>query len=195
MTTASVFTNNRPVKRLPNKRRKLTAPSSVYNEEPMTLEKDAGYTLSKPTKPLACEACHRSLNVRGCPVIICARCNATTCTICSRICNACPAASLPPTPALTFSPSPPATPDRSPRRIGLSLSSMNMNVNGSPNATSTGKRRKYRDSEDEEQEHDEEGEKYDKWSMSGCGRTVCRYCCLEDALSNTTTCCDCYGRA
>ncbi|TFK51289.1 hypothetical protein OE88DRAFT_1527443 [Heliocybe sulcata] len=190
MTAAFAFPNSRPVKRLPNKRRKLAPLSSVHDGESVD-DKSAEYALSWPTKPLACESCHRSLNIRGCPVIICPRCNATTCAVCSRTCDTRSALN----PGLASSLTPPAMPDRSPRRAGLSLSSVNMNVKGNMDATPAGKRRKFQDDEDEDQGKDEEWEEHSKRLMPGCGRAFCRNCCIEDAPSNKTTCCDCYGRA
>lgn len=57
----------------------------------------------------SCISCHHSLLGKQNHVVICPRCRATSCSICSRICTAVPA-SLPPTPLLSYSPSPPGTP-------------------------------------------------------------------------------------
>ncbi|EPQ53111.1 hypothetical protein GLOTRDRAFT_111858 [Gloeophyllum trabeum ATCC 11539] len=70
-------------------------------------------------------------------------------------------------------------------------------MNGNNETTPTaGRRRKARD--DEEEDWPEDRSKFDKGHeetlVPGCGRMVCRSCCLEDSMSNTTTCRDCYSQ-
>ncbi|TFK22531.1 hypothetical protein FA15DRAFT_671423 [Coprinopsis marcescibilis] len=76
-----------------------------------------------------CVSCHRVLlGTHGGPVS-CARCSALTCTICSRTCTSC-APSQPPTPHLTFSPSPSPSPvlqSPMPRRSVLGTHTANIN--------------------------------------------------------------------
>lgn len=112
------------------------------------------------------------------------RCNAPTCPICSRTCSAAPP-SQPPTPLLTYSPTPPATPAPSPRRMALSLSNNNV-------GSVTPRRRKVRDEDgpgvvqdafgygNKVQNEQYDGE-MDGWTP-GCGRIVCKNCCLESPL-------------
>jgi hypothetical protein len=148
------------------------------------------------------------------------RCNSSTCVICSRTCTAF-TPSYPPTPALSYSPTPPATPILSPRRQVLSLHSANSNsVQNCP--PTSNKRRKslyeqegYTDTDDVmgvPKLLDEDGNvEMSTSSNSGCGRVVCRSCSFENAqrfvedtflcsprvlvfTSDTTTCFDCYGR-
>ncbi|EIM80612.1 uncharacterized protein STEHIDRAFT_150343 [Stereum hirsutum FP-91666 SS1] len=148
-------------------------------------------------KAVACSSCHRALTgPKSAHAVICARCNAPTCPICSRTCSAAPP-SQPPTPLLTYSPTPPATPAPSPRRMALSLSNNNV-------GSVTPRRRKVRDEDGPSVVQDAFGygnkvqnEQYDGemdgWTP-GCGRVVCKNCCLESPISETNTCYDCYGK-
>ncbi|ETW76488.1 hypothetical protein HETIRDRAFT_455044 [Heterobasidion irregulare TC 32-1] len=166
----------------PTKRRRL-APNASHTERtdvPLhssTESSDNSGQLLRVLKVLTCTSCHRCLNVKSGHVLLCARCNAPTCTICSRTCAAAPP-SYPPTPRLSFSPTPPATPAPSPRRAALSLSNTN--------SQATPRRRKFRDGEDgsvkDENAYSDAGGEDSLESAGwtpGCGRIVCRGCCLE----------------
>ncbi|KAI0942489.1 hypothetical protein AcW1_003108 [Taiwanofungus camphoratus] len=176
------------------KRRKLTAvglsPTVDFVLAPsLSLLTQDALVSSPVPKATVCASCHRAFTARLSLLIQCARCRAPTCAICSRTCTACPP-SMPPTPALTFSPTPPPTPPHSPKRAALALST---NTNAAPVATA--KRRKLRDADEDEKfgaEGEGKAEKEDV--LPGCGRTVCRNCCFESPQSNTTTCHDCYSR-
>ena len=129
------------------------------------------------------------------------RCSAPTCAICSRTCTSYTRpSSLPPTPALTRSPSPSshvATPV-SPKRTALGLSYAAMNYDTSltlppPSATSIKRKKAPIDKEDVDGDGDLDGsavrDHHDVMStysggtesvvIPGCGRVVCRACCVE----------------
>ena len=134
------------------------------------------------------------------------RCSSTTCAICSRTCTH-SVTSQPPTPQLTWSPtpSPPLAP--SPRRSVLALNSPNTNtglrpVDQSPltptQVSLAGKRRKIVDPDGYESDLSHLKHLKDVPSSGdggidrqdhdllqdllsiGCGRLVCRRCCYED---------------
>ncbi|KAH9931756.1 hypothetical protein B0H21DRAFT_96362 [Amylocystis lapponica] len=175
----------RPVSK---KRRLLAASPSVVDSllhVPITPSNVP--TPTPVTKASTCTSCHRAFTARPNHLIVCARCRAPTCTICARTCTACPP-SAPPTPALSFSPTPPATPLPSPRRSALALHTNTL-------AFTPGRRRKAREDEEEHVEG-EEGCVKDAGAeiLPGCGRTICRNCCFESLPSNATTCYDCCGR-
>ncbi|KAJ7199595.1 hypothetical protein GGX14DRAFT_699770 [Mycena pura] len=178
-------TTAREARPLP-KRRRLNAPPSHSAAPPM---------LSIPKSTTAvCASCHRaSTSFTG--VLLCSRCAAPTCAVCSRTCTA-SLPSPPPTPLLTWSPTPNPTPlvspAHSPRRPALALA-LNVNLNA-PNAhtgaaSAVPKRKKPRDDEESPRNAEDGG-----GVAPGCGRTVCRECCFESSQESTTTCYDCYGR-
>jgi len=154
---------------------------------------------SPSTKPPTCSSCHRTF-VKPSQVHQCERCRSPTCTICSRICTACPP-SLPPTPALTTSSTPTVSPSPSPKRSALTLNTNTANANGayapqtlSPFASSRRRKLPTWDTGDDERVASEGTEKPGKEDLlPGCGRIICRNCCFESPQSNTTTCYDCYG--
>ncbi|OBZ73461.1 hypothetical protein A0H81_06926 [Grifola frondosa] len=78
-------------------------------------------SLHNPPTPKVpvCTSCHRAFNTRPGQLALCARCKASTCTICSRTCNGCPP-SLPPTPAHLLAHTPNDS-FPSPRRAALAL--------------------------------------------------------------------------
>ncbi|KAG8215835.1 hypothetical protein J3R82DRAFT_7778 [Butyriboletus roseoflavus] len=149
---------------------------------------------------LSCSTCHRALSTAVRPGVadpsICSRCAAPTCAICARTCTSytCPP-SLPPTPALTRSPSPSttqaATTPVSPKRAALALSYAAMNCDPSLALSSSIKRKKAPiDKEDGDGDGELGGSHHDVVSGSvrdgtesivipGCGRVVCRACCVE----------------
>ncbi|KAF8803335.1 hypothetical protein BYT27DRAFT_7145355 [Phlegmacium glaucopus] len=144
-----------------------------------------------------CSTCHRALNVtHNDNIQYCARCLSITCAVCSRTCTA-SAASQPPTPHLTWSPTPSPSPaGGSPRRSVLSLNSPNTNIILHPPLMPTsnptaGKRRKLVDQDDLACSRDG-GQDREEFGP-GCGRLLCRSCCFENIQNNTTTCLDCYG--
>jgi len=204
----------------PFKRRRLlgsTTPSvSPTTAPPKVLSITTGV---KGISPI-CTSCHRAFNlapgVAG--IIQCAVCLSTTCTVCSRTCTH-GVASHPPTPSLTWSPtpSPPLMP--SPRRSVLALNSPNTNTSLRPAdqlqltpapLSVPGKRRKTVDEDGDEPDlchlrdlkgvltgeggidEQEQDRPQDELGL-GCGRLVCRRCCYEDIPANTTTCVECYG--
>ncbi|KDR71920.1 hypothetical protein GALMADRAFT_785114 [Galerina marginata CBS 339.88] len=111
-----------------------------------------------------CTSCHRASPTGGTNMIQCAVCASTTCTVCSRRCTH-SAASQPPTPHLTWSPSPSpsisacASPLRRSRSV---LSLVNLSNTNLPDvlmtptqqSISTGKRRKAFDEDDEDGRRD-----------------------------------------
>ena len=182
-----------------HKRRKLarnrlsSSSQSTPAKLPTTTNTNKLTTISIPI----CSSCHRAFNVTPSNNIQCCarcliyshssflfvelapfhRCLSIICAICSRTCTA-SAASQPPTPYLTWSPTPSPSPaGDSPRRSALSINSPNTNVildTHTINATA-GKRRKYVDQDDlacTREDRDEFG--------PGCGRLLCRNCCFEN---------------
>ncbi|KAJ7641318.1 hypothetical protein FB45DRAFT_899929 [Roridomyces roridus] len=150
----------RDTRPLPKRRR--------LNPLPATSEPQKQLSTTKPVASV-CASCHRAGQV-----LICPRCSAASCNVCSRTCDA-SIASSPPTPHLSWSPV--SSPAHSPRRAALALNAANTNTD----ASSPPKRKKPR----EEEEHD---------GGDGCGRKLCRDCCIESLQEGTTTCYDCYGR-
>ncbi|KAJ7112903.1 hypothetical protein C8R44DRAFT_984786 [Mycena epipterygia] len=138
----------------------------------------------QPAKPAAagpgiCTSCHRAAPGL---LLLCARCASPTCAICSRTCTAC-MPSQPPTPHLTWSPTP--SPAHSPRRLALALNAANTNHANASAGAGASKRKKLKDDGEEERAEED--------ADAGCGRTVCRECCFETPQESTTTCYDCYG--
>ena len=197
--TMSSNVSNYSAPQPPHKRRKLArnrpSPTSQSTpaKVPTTTNTNKLTTISIPI----CSSCHRALNVTpsynicarcliysrsSCHVLVrwagsFHRCLSILCTVCSRTCTA-SAASQPPTPHLTWSPTPSPTPaGDSPRRSALSINSPNTNVildTHTINAIA-GKRRKFVDQDDPActiEDRDEFG--------PGCGRLLCRNCCFEN---------------
>ncbi|KAH7917843.1 hypothetical protein BV22DRAFT_1200189 [Leucogyrophana mollusca] len=150
------------------KRRKLSShPPSVPPPPP---------TPALPsTTPPACKSCHRALALRATnPPVSCQRCSAVSCTVCSRTCTEYTRTpSNPPTPALTRSPSP-------------AILAPTTNQHRPPQ---TGRRRKL--AVKDPQEHS--GVLLELATVQGCGRTICRDCCVESVHSDGTLCVDCYA--
>ncbi|KAG5340346.1 hypothetical protein C0989_002075 [Termitomyces sp. Mn162] len=109
----------------------------------------------------SCVSCHRALKAAQGLLVICARCSALTCAICSRTCTACPS-SMPPTPYLTRSPTPEPHPPSppSPKRPALVLHSEN---------TNRGEKRRKNTEEDSREGFLEILAEFDL--APGCGRT------------------------
>lgn len=122
------------------------------------------------------------------------RCTSLTCPTCSRTCTA-PPPSIPPTPHLTYSPTPNPTPPlpshstSSPRRTALGLTSLNNASFNSVGGPGGGKRRKFRDEDDDgiagvgKEVDSRLGLEGDSGQVGliprGCGKTICRGCCEE----------------
>lgn len=94
---------------------------------------------------------------------------------------------MPPTPLLTYSPTPLSTPAESPspRRTALGLASINgerFSVVGNWNKATIGKRRKLELVDDDEVGREDEvgGIEENGVVVKGCGRTVCKECCEEN---------------
>ncbi|KAI6024241.1 hypothetical protein EDC04DRAFT_2725787 [Pisolithus marmoratus] len=166
---------------------------------------------------LSCSTCHRTLSaVRpGGGAMICTRCLEPTCNICSRTCTSYTRpSSFPPTPALTRSPTPSAShgisPSNScfasPKRTALSPSWSSVNCENTATSIPSIKRKKAPG----DQDHGDIGIKScDQQSISppceiaddgtvsvvipGCGRIICRTCCVESVANDGTLCMDCYA--
>ncbi|KAG2044071.1 hypothetical protein BDR03DRAFT_940697 [Suillus americanus] len=158
---------------------------------------------------LSCSSCHRVLSASmrsgaGAGAgITCARCGSAVCAVCSRTCSSMlRQSSFPPTPALTRCPSlsgsPSPSPSGSPKRAALSLniSTMNCNILLSP---SSGKRKKPSDKDDVDVDHPSKyrgtlfGLDDGALLVPGCGRPICRTCCVESVQNDGTLCVDCYA--
>ncbi|CAA7269391.1 unnamed protein product [Cyclocybe aegerita] len=191
----------------PLKRRKLARSTSASTAaSPAALGTSSKVLISttnvnKPAAnaPPTCISCHRGLNNQG-AIIHCPICLSTTCAVCSRTCTDA-AMSQPPTPHLTWSPTPSPTPSLSARRSIISLNSPNSHLHPhailesplTPTQNSVaGRRRKVQD-DDVVPSFETIPPEFDEMSMPGpgCGRVVCRKCCYEDVSNNTTTCVDC----
>ncbi|KAJ7769324.1 hypothetical protein B0H16DRAFT_1517477 [Mycena metata] len=176
-------TSARSLRPLP-KRRRLN-PLTPYAAQRPT-EHNAPKTAPKNTGGI-CASCHRAATASA--ILFCSRCSSATCAVCSRTCNAtlyisdASAAlhlSAPTTPISGFTPTP--------RRSVLALNAANTNANA--NATPvTAKRKKPRDSDEDK------GRESCDDSTDGCGRIVCRACCIESPVESTTTCYDCDRRS
>ncbi|KAL5514135.1 hypothetical protein ACEPAG_2896 [Sanghuangporus baumii] len=207
----------------PQKRRKLSVASSATSGTDST-----GISCSSPSVPASdaflfpvpeinndpsCVSCHRalgtntSISTKQNHFIICPRCRATSCTICSRTCTAIPA-SQPPTPLLSFSPSPPGTPLGPTEDRTLPLpSEFHIDETPRPRARTytrpeSARRRRHSDIEDDDERtvvgtEDDTLTRMkgveDSGASPGCGRVMCKNCCIENVQTGATTCYDCYG--
>jgi len=127
----------------------------------------------KPSRTSTCTSCHRTIKTG--PPLACARCSASSCPICVRTCTG---GSLPSSRgASTRNPSPhrglPSPPP-----------------SGNPSPASSLRRRRPRDEDIDSiltaKDPEREG-------MDGCGRMICRICCLEILQSETVSCLDCFS--
>ncbi|KIM34870.1 hypothetical protein M413DRAFT_450019 [Hebeloma cylindrosporum] len=206
-----------PPTKPPLKRRRLLR-GTTSSPTPTTAPKAITTNATGVKGVSICASCHRALSLTtgAGSIIQCAVCSSITCTVCSRTCTH-SVTSQPPTPHLTWSPtpSPPLAP--SPRRSVLALNSPNTNNSLRPadqlpltptQASVAGKRRKIMDVDgyDSDLPHlrhlkdllagdsgiDRQDQDQSELGL-GCGRLVCRKCCYEDIPSNTTTCLECYG--
>ncbi|KAI6165106.1 hypothetical protein EDD17DRAFT_1555921 [Pisolithus thermaeus] len=169
---------------------------------------------SRSSKP-SCSACHRTLSAArpggGFPMV-CTRCLEPTCSICSRTCTSYTRpSSFPPTPALTRSPTPSAShgisPSNSclasPKRTALSSSWSAVNCENIV-ATPSIKRKKapcdldHGDIDIKSCDHQPNNPLRDIIDdntvvVPGCGRIICRTCCVESVANDGTLCADCYA--
>ncbi|KAL5500963.1 hypothetical protein ACEPAH_9350 [Sanghuangporus vaninii] len=162
---------------------------------------------------LSCVSCHRalgtntSIGTKQSHFVVCPRCRATSCTICSRTCTTIPA-SQPPTPLLSFSPSPPGTPLGPTEDRSLPLpSEFHLDETPRPQAraytrTESARRRRHSDIEDDDERtvvgtEDDTFARMkgveDSGASPGCSRVMCKNCCIENVPTGATTCYDCYG--
>ncbi|KZP12208.1 hypothetical protein FIBSPDRAFT_836521 [Athelia psychrophila] len=145
--------------------------------------------LSENGGRLVCSSCQRALSARPEAVVICARCLSATCPICTRTCTA-PPQSYPPTPDLTYSPTPAPSPTSNYKRTALGSTPINIvpifsTLGYFPGAT------KKRKEDDKSRDRDEDfGE--DDAARKGCNRLICKGCCEESWQSGLSTCLDCY---
>ncbi|KAF9524571.1 hypothetical protein CPB83DRAFT_861151 [Crepidotus variabilis] len=146
---------------------------------------------AKRPASLVCISCNRFLALQG-SILRCAICNSTTCPVCSRTCMA--GAAEGPTP---HSPLPPTSLDpHSP--VGEVHNTEIENLTR-PQRTLAGRRRKLVENESDQRSALPAGSYALKHSAGrcdwGCGRTLCRNCCNEDVLSDTTICSDCQPKS
>ncbi|KAL4071900.1 hypothetical protein J3A83DRAFT_2932828 [Scleroderma citrinum] len=173
---------------------------------------DGGHLNFTIGSKLSCSSCHRALSSAvhpgAGPVVTCTRCAAPMCTVCSRTCSTIQLA-FPLTPPLTRSPTPslvhgnPQTNSgyASPKRTALGSSSFVMNCDP---ATALSVKRKRplieKDGADISVKpcDQQSSSPYDiidditSVLLPGCGRTICRACCVESVADHGTCCMDCY---
>ncbi|KAG2148892.1 hypothetical protein DEU56DRAFT_782713 [Suillus clintonianus] len=203
--TSSVPSSRKP----PYKKRKLshTQSSTRHDTGPCHSKAEQCSTTPNAHKAsnLSCSSCHRvlSASMRFGAGVTCARCGSAVCAVCARTCSSMlQQSSFPPTPALTRSPSlsgsPSPSPSGSPKRaaLSLSISTMNCDVHLSP---SSGKRKKLSEKDDVDLDHPSKsrgtlfGLGDGALLVSGCGRPICRTCCVECVQNDGTLCVDCYA--
>ncbi|KAG2079874.1 hypothetical protein BD769DRAFT_1559739 [Suillus cothurnatus] len=194
------------------KKRKLShiQSSTRHDTSSCTSKAEQSTTPSAHKAPnFPCSSCHRVLSASmrsgaGAGAgVTCARCGSVVCAICSRTCSSMlRQSSFPPTPALTRCPSlsgsPSPSPSGSPKRAALSLniSTMNCNILLSP---SSGKRKKSSEKDDVDVDHPSKsrgtlfGLDDGALLVPGCGRPICRTCCVESVQNDGTLCVDCYA--
>ncbi|EJD00515.1 uncharacterized protein FOMMEDRAFT_148257 [Fomitiporia mediterranea MF3/22] len=207
-----------------NKRRRISRASSatsgsdstctIARTSPPVLASDAFVFPAPDTSDLSCVSCHRALGTHAgagpkqTQYIVCPRCRATSCTICSRTCTSIPP-SHPPTPLLSFSPSPPGTPSGPaecrplPQEFHLDETpKQRTRSDAQTHHTETARRRRHSDiveddertvvgAEDDSTTHTKITD--DSAPLPGCGRILCKNCCIENIQTGATTCYDCYG--
>ncbi|KAI0317923.1 hypothetical protein OF83DRAFT_1262533 [Amylostereum chailletii] len=165
----------------PSKRRRLVSAAKAAASLSHLPGKETSMT-TRSSKISTCTSCHRALNLKSTgQAVICARCNASTCAVCSRTCDA--ASLSPPAPLQFISVPLPSSQPTVRQRMAL----------GVRNTNSILQRRRVRE---EEEESDGPGDKdaCGKNADEGCGRVVCRNCCLENPQSGSVTCHDCRER-
>ncbi|PCH34766.1 hypothetical protein WOLCODRAFT_139566 [Wolfiporia cocos MD-104 SS10] len=193
------------VRRPATKRRKLASNGPDMNSDPNSaLSINIPLTEQRPqelsVRPSVCISCRKAAYGRLSQLVECSRCQELTCVVCSRTCTACPV-SMPPTPALTNTSTPSVSP--SPKRTALALNTLNTtNARAvvalslaSPAPNKRLKRSSVVANEDDDGHDADSEDKYFKEGLlPGCGRVICRNCCVESPHSVTTTCYDCFAR-
>ncbi|KAJ7024448.1 hypothetical protein C8F04DRAFT_1302052 [Mycena alexandri] len=176
-------TSARSLRPLP-KRRRLNPLTPYTAQKPTELN---AAKIAPKTAGSICASCHRAATASA--ILFCSRCSSPTCAVCSRTCNAtlsdaslAPRLSASSTPMYGFTPTP--------RRSVLALNAANTNANANA-APAAVKRKKPRDSDEDRLEGREPCDN----STDGCGRIICRACCLESSQESTTTCYDCDRRS
>ncbi|KAG0701444.1 hypothetical protein DFH29DRAFT_926545 [Suillus ampliporus] len=204
--TSSVPSSRKP----PFKKRKLShTQSSVRHDTgpcPSRAEQCSATPNAHKASTLPCSSCHRvlsaSMRYGGGGGVACARCGSAVCAVCARTCSSMiRPSSFPPTPALTRSPSltasPSPSPSGSPKRAALSLSISTMNCD--IHVTPSSKRKKPSEKDDVDVDHSSKsrgtflGLDDGAVLISGCGRPICRTCCVESVQNDGTLCVDCYA--
>ncbi|KIK93259.1 hypothetical protein PAXRUDRAFT_829147 [Paxillus rubicundulus Ve08.2h10] len=207
-TPASLLYVSSPMTRKPAaKRRRLNHTNSSSTIDPgfqpsKALTDNSSFTSNfvHGSSKLSCSTCHRTLSTTTRPAAgvppVCSRCSAPTCTICARTCASYTRpSSVPPTPALTRSSSPcsstahtPVSSSGSPKRVALGLSFTTMNCDPSVTpAPARVKRKKTPTDKDDNlglRDHETDGDSCEGVEdgsvfIPGCGRVVCRACCVE----------------
>ncbi|KAJ4474427.1 hypothetical protein J3R30DRAFT_3508851 [Lentinula aciculospora] len=184
-----------------NKRRKLSASPKLPS---MTLSIPLPLPFVDPKNAtLTCSSCHRRApHASRSFIVFCARCGLPTCLICSRMCTASPD-SLPSATHFTWIAVPLSTnpgcdsqsiqqpPSQSPQRFALTLNSANTNTVG--HAHGSAKRKKSKDDDLlSEIRFGNRNEEEQSGLDVGCGRTVCKSCCIENNQNDTIACYDCH---
>ncbi|KAI6126994.1 hypothetical protein F5141DRAFT_367044 [Pisolithus sp. B1] len=181
------------------KRRKLNSTSSVPRVEPDAATETGTLSAVRPG---------------GGSPMVCTRCLEPTCSICSRTCTSYTRpSSFPPTPALTRSPTPSAShgisPSNScfasPKRAALISSWSAVNCENTVSIPSIKRKRAPSDPDHgdtdikscDHQSNNPLREIIDDNTVSvvvpGCGRIICRTCCVESVANDGTLCMDCYA--
>ncbi|KAI9456061.1 hypothetical protein BJY52DRAFT_1277901 [Lactarius psammicola] len=126
-----------------------------------------------PSRISTCTSCHRTIGLKSGPPLVCARCSASTCAICVRTCTG------------DLLPSSRGTGARNPSHYRLPSPP----PLGNPSVASPSRRRRARDEDIDTVLKVESPER----DGTGCGRVICRICCLEVLQSETVTCLDCFS--
>lgn len=187
----------------PLKRRRLNDHGSVSPENCFSPSQPLPLTLRcGVVNPCSC--CNRPVPPKPSSSFLCARCAQLTCNICSRMCTHLPP-TQPPTPILSYSPTPPCTPlPPLPLRLSVTFQSAASSAAlKSPRVTSKHRKRREFDGGSNPNDNQHMMEDFvdeltdDEMIIDGrgCGRKVCRNCSFENPQSESTTCYDCYGRS
>lgn len=196
----------------PLKRRRLNDHGSAMPENclspsqplPMTLKCGAANPCSCCSRPvlrkhgssILCARYALPLSATPCIQLPETRCGQLTCNICSRTCTHLPP-SQPPTPMLSYSPTPPCTPlSPLPLRLAVTFQSAADAMSLlSPRVTSKQRKRRVSDGESDPDDNqhmmedlvDESADDEMIIDGRGCGRKVCRNCSFESPQRFATT--------
>ena len=193
----------------PQKRRRISRSSTTTSDTDSTclsstIDSDVA-PLPKHSGNLSCNSCYRSFafssgkESRGslitCPMCVYCfltitrsadsqnSCQSVSCSICARTCSTMPP-SMPPTPALSYSPSPPESPSSESHTLSLDperTPRARTRTQGALTHNEAARRRKrIDDEEDEATVIGDDDALHDKAMLSGCGRRVCKSCCIEN---------------